>query len=439
MTSRRRFLKLAATSASLVIASAGCGMAQQQDGAGGPPSFGPPLPDHVHGSTAITEVFGDGQKFTAIAVGYDSAIDSTSLTADAFAVEGRTITRVYSNTSAAPAETGSDGRFVIIELSPDDADAVVFGSDGRNVIRKDPSATVTQIGELTTTSGEIYAASGLTIPITSTANLIVDDFDQGVFSDPATGDAVQYNLYVPANYDPAKSYPLVLFMHDAGITSPIVDTTLRQGLGAVVWASAAEQAKHKAFVLAPQFPVQVAGGGNGDTSWVETVVNLLADVASRYSIDQTRLYTTGQSGGAMLSLAIMDHHPDLFAAAFIVAGQRDPAQVDALAKTRQWIVVSQGDANAYPTEKAMTAVYERLGTKVARATWSGLSTPAEFDAQVTKMAAEGAPINFTVLAKGTVVPKGQDDNPGSNHINTWRIAYRIEGIRDWLFRQVKAD
>lgn len=30
------------------------------------------------------------------------------------------------------------------------------------------------------------------------------------------------------------------------------------------------------------------------------------------------------------------------------------------------------------------------------------------------------------------------DSPGSNHVNTWRIAYEIEHIRDWLFRQVKA-
>ncbi|MCB1468907.1 MAG: prolyl oligopeptidase family serine peptidase [Rhizobiaceae bacterium] len=436
--SPRNAMKALALCSALMLAPCALALAQEQS-AGGPPSFGPPLPDHVHGGTAITEVFGDGQKLTAIAIGYDEEIDDSAISPHAFSVEGRTITRVYANTSAEPSETGRNGRFVLIELSPDDDGAVVFGSVGRDVVRKDPSATITQVGSVTTVSGETYRPTDVAIPITSTMNLIVDDFDQQVFSDPATGDVVEYNLYVPEDYDPSKSYPLVLFMHDVGVTSAEVDTTLRQGLGAVIWASPSEQAKHEAFVLAPQFAVQVAGDDSEASSWAQTTVDLLAQISNRYSIDQNRLYTTGQSGGAMLSLAIMIEHPDLFAAGVIVAGQWDPAKVAPLANTRQWIVVSEGDAKAFPTENEMTAVYEGLGTKVARATWSGLSTPQEFDTRVAAMEAEGAPINYTVLAKGTVVPEGQDDNAGSNHINTWRIAYTIEGIRDWLFKQVRPD
>jgi predicted peptidase len=53
------------------------------------------------------------------------------------------------------------------------------------------------------------------------------------------------------------------------------------------------------------------------------------------------------------------------------------------------------------------------------------------------MAAEGSPINYVALQKGTVVLPGQDDDGGSNHANTWRIAYTIEDIRDWIFQQRK--
>ncbi len=429
-------MKLFALGSALMLTPAGFALAQQP-AAGGPPSFGPPLPAHIRGSTAITAVFGDGQKLTAIAIGYDAEIDSTALSTTAFSVKDRTITRVYANTTAAPADHGRNGRFVIVELSPDDTNAATFASDGRDITRRDATEIVTQTGNVRTVGGADYAPSDVVVPITSVSNTVVDDFDQMVLSDPATGNVVEYNLYVPKNYDPSKSYPLVLFMHDAGVTSPVAETTLKQGLGAVVWAEPEEQAKHEAFVLAPQFSVQVAGDNSDDTSWADTIVNLLADVSNRYSIDQNRLYTTGQSGGAMLSLAIMIKHPDLFAAAFIVAGQWDPAKVAPLAKTRQWIVVSEGDAKAYPTENEMTAVYETLGTRVAKASWSGLSTPAEFATQVRAMESEKAPINYTVLEKGTVVPTGQSDDPGSNHINTWRIAYRVEGIRDWLFQQVK--
>jgi predicted peptidase len=54
-----------------------------------------------------------------------------------------------------------------------------------------------------------------------------------------------------------------------------------------------------------------------------------------------------------------------------------------------------------------------------------------------KMKAEGNPINYVALQKGTVVPPGQTDRGGGDHINTWRIAYTIEGIRDRIFQQHK--
>ncbi|MGH1554443.1 alpha/beta hydrolase-fold protein [Streptomyces sp. L7] len=44
-------------------------------------------------------------------------------------------------------------------------------------------------------------------------------------------------------------------------------------------------------------------------------------MTQQYSIDRKRRYTTGQSMGAMMSLGLNIKYPDLFAAAFIVAGQ----------------------------------------------------------------------------------------------------------------------
>ena len=47
--------------------------------------------------------------------------------------------------------------------------------------------------------------------------------------------------------------------------------------------------------------------------------------------------------------------------------------------------------------------------------------------------------NIQCLKKGTVVPKGMTDDSGSNHIYTWRIAYNMEGVRDWLFTKKKIN
>lgn len=57
----------------------------------------------LRGATAITQVFGEGQKLTAIALAYDADIDTTSLGTASYRVDGRTITRVYANTQAATA------------------------------------------------------------------------------------------------------------------------------------------------------------------------------------------------------------------------------------------------------------------------------------------------------------------------------------------------
>jgi predicted peptidase len=50
-------------------------------------------------------------------------------------------------------------------------------------------------------------------------------------------------------------------------------------------------------------------------------------VTSRYNIDKSRLFTTGQSMGAIMSIVMDIQHPDLFAASYIVAGQWDSTKV----------------------------------------------------------------------------------------------------------------
>jgi predicted peptidase len=50
---------------------------------------------------------------------------------------------------------------------------------------------------------------------------------------------------------------------------------------------------------------------------------------------------------------------------------------------------------------------------------------AEFTAGVDKMLKENNNIKYTMLKKGTVVFEGMNDDGGSNHICTWRIAYAL--------------
>lgn len=424
MTTRRTFLSVATAAGALAIGLSNRLFAQSSGAT-------------VKSATAITQVFGNGQRLTAVAIEYSGAIENASLLADDFTVAGRTVTRVYANTAGDLAPEGSDGPFVIVELSPDDADAVLFGQVQRDTIRKDAAASVTQVGDLTLADGADIPPTTEPVATTAVHNLIVDDFVQRAYTHPATGLVLNYNLFVPKGYDAATSYPLVLFMHDAGVTSDITNTTLIQGLGAISFASPEDQAKHPAFVLAPQYAEQVVDDESQATAWLDVTIDLVKALTEEFSIDQNRLYNTGQSGGGMMSIAMNIKYPDLFAASFLVACQWDATLCKPLADDKLWIVVSEGDLKAYPGQNAIMEVLEAEGAMIGRAVWNGRATSEEFAADVAAMEAEGNPIKYVALQKGTVVLPGQDDDGGSNHTGTWRIAYQIPGIRDWLLSQSK--
>src|SRR5436309_136810 len=71
----------------------------------------------VKGATAITQVYGDGQRLTAVALEYVQAIDNAKLSTASFAVAGSTVTRVYATTEPNLAARGTNGRYVIVEFS----------------------------------------------------------------------------------------------------------------------------------------------------------------------------------------------------------------------------------------------------------------------------------------------------------------------------------
>ncbi|MET7566925.1 hypothetical protein ABZT04_00235 [Streptomyces sp. NPDC005492] len=51
--------------------------------------------------------------------------------------------------------------------------------------------------------------------------------------------------------------------------------------------------------------------------------------------------------------------------------------------------------------------------------------------------ADGGGEPLVALKKGTVVWPGLEESSVDNHVCTWRAAYTIEGIREWLFEQTK--
>lgn len=262
-------------------------------------------------------------------------------------------------------------------------------------------------------------------------NRICDRFVTGTFEN------IGYSLYLPENLEPGKTYPLVQFIHDASACGNDPRLGVRQGYGAVSFADPESQKKYPCFVLCPQFDIPAIV----DDDWhvdgrLERAERLLEKVISDYPIDRKRIYTTGQSMGCMSSMVLNLRHPDLFAASFFVAGQWDErAFVGAnLAHKHFWFFNSQGDAKAFPGMNQILAVLEREGAKVARMVWDAGCSQEDYRKLTDELLAEGADMIYTPLRLETVAD-GWHSFGGEHHVETWRYAYRIDAIRDWLFAQ----
>ncbi|MDU8924942.1 prolyl oligopeptidase family serine peptidase [Pasteurellaceae bacterium LIM206] len=397
--------------------------------------------------TAVSTPHGSGQAVTEMILQYDEAVAAKSLNKTAFSVSDRNIIGVSLDKK--------DPRKVVLTLDPQDTDASVMykprksdksqqkAGNGTPTFSVETQSVMREFNNVIEQKSTLTAANGRKIApnsakISKLVNLVADDFSQHEYTDAATGTVIKYNLFVPKNYDPKKSYPLVMFIHDAGATNTYVKTTLYQGNGATSFAAPKAQAKQQAFVLAPQFDHVITNDNSDDPADLEPLVNLIQSLTKEYAIDSNRLYTTGQSGGAMMSLALNIKHPDLFAASWIVAGQWAPEKTAPIAKNNLFVLVSENDAKAFPTEKSIMEVLKANGAKVEESFgWDGQAPVATLDKNTEALLAKGGNVHFAAFKGDSLPLEQQTGNKGAAHMGTWKVAYHIDAIRDWLYSQKK--
>jgi predicted peptidase len=224
-----------------------------------------------------------------------------------------------------------------------------------------------------------------------------------------------YRLYVPEGYDPDKSYPLVLFLHGGGERGTDNKSHILANDGAAIWAAPENQAKHPAFVLAPQARNQHDGGfgitrdsnNNINLSRVfefsqdlETAYEILQKVRSEYNIDSQRLYSTGLSQGGFGTFNLNMKYPDLFAAMVPIAGGGNPSQAYKLAGKPLWAFHAEDDI-------IIPVSYSRNIISAIREA-GGSPTYTEYSAE-----------------------------KGYNHAS-WVPAYDNKEMIEWVFKQVKS-
>ena len=267
---------------------------------------------------------------------------------------------------------------------------------------------------------------------------VAPKFQLLTYEDAETGTSLQYQLFIPENYDETQSYPMIQFIPDSSAVGRGTDYVLTQGWGGLIWATEEEQAKHPAFVVVPVFTETVVDDNFNHSSQIDVAMRLLQSLTETYSIDTDRIYTTGQSMGGMTSFHLSIAYPGFFAAYLFVGSQWDTSLLNGLEEENLFYIVSAGDPKASAGQAELLALFDADGAAYSHKEWSAQDDADTQNAAVAAMLAEGYQQNFVTFTLGTTLAEGQTAGSGAGeHMTSFDYAYKLEAVRDWLFQQTK--
>ncbi len=166
---------------------------------------------------------------------------------------------------------------------------------------------------------------------------IYDKSDSLTFSGlfvSAKGDTLPYRMMKPANYDPTKKYPIVLYLHGMGERG----TDNHEQLRNFIWYFSTEKNRqeHPCFVLIPQLNrknMSFLGSEEAkSTKMMTAVFAVMKRLETSYSIDTDRRYLVGISSGAWATWEAIIRYPKTFAAAVPISGYKRFNEFDAVAR-----------------------------------------------------------------------------------------------------------
>lgn len=224
------------------------------------------------------------------------------------------------------------------------------------------------------------------------------------------GETLPYRILYPENYDPAKKYPLVLFLHGAGERGNDNEKQLLHGVK--VFLEAQYRTQFPCIVVAPQCPAESYWGSvkfertkypldldfnyqYDITTGLRLAIELTRSVIKEAAVDKKRVYITGLSMGGMGTFEAVYRFPKLFTAAVPVCGGADVA--------------------AYGKKQA------RIPFRIFHGEVDGVVAADHSRAMYARLQALGAQVQYK-------------EYPGVNH-NSWDYAYIEPDLLPWLFAQ----
>ena len=155
-----------------------------------------------------------------------------------------------------------------------------------------------------------------------------------------------YLLFLPEEYgkDPAKKWPVIMFLHGSGERGSDLNRVKVHGPPKIV-----EQKKDFPFiVVSPQLP-------EGQWWDSQVLVALLDDVLASHAADPDRVYLTGLSLGGYGTWETAVRYPDRFAAIAPICGGGIPFRAQSLKNIPVWAFHGDKDT-AVPVERSIEMV-----------------------------------------------------------------------------------
>lgn len=260
---------------------------------------------------------------------------------------------------------------------------------------------------------------------------VIDQFVRGIYR------PLSYNLFTP-HKEEGKKYPMLIFIPDAGANGSDPKAALAQGIGATVWATPEEQAKHPCYVLAVQVPssIHLTYDDYHCAPELSVVEELIDKIIAENDVDINRIYVTGQSQGCMAFCELNWMHPEKFAASMLVAAHWDSEKMTSLTDGKFFFTLSSGGLKEYPNFNAITAGLAEKGVKVNRIHLNFRDGWEVNNARVAAVAPANAQVVYAVFDKETAFPDdGMERAMMRHHNRGWELGYQLESARDWLFAQ----
>jgi len=226
----------------------------------------------------------------------------------------------------------------------------------------------------------------------------------------SNGDTLPYRLLLPENYDAAKKYPLIIFLHGSGERGNNNEAQLVHG--AKLFLRDDVRKEYPAIVVFPQCAIQSSWSNmtaaldkdgkrkfnfqeaGEPTKAMALLMGLLKELPVSYFIKKKQMYAAGLSMGGMGTYELVRRNPKIFAAAIPICGGANTATARLMKKTNWWIFHGAKDNTVPP-----------------------VLSQEMYDALLK----EKAKVKLTIY-------------PEANH-NSWDSAFAEKDLLPWLFSQ----